>query len=272
MSPVFGHGALRLYLLSLLAEAPRHGYELMQALSDRFGGTYSPSAGTIYPRLSKLEEEGLLTKSTDGRKTTYEITDAGRAELAAREGELRELEGEITDSVRRMASDVRAGVKSAMQALRADLAAAERDARGTPPTPSTPTPPQREERGWFEAHQRPACAPDPSVPEWQSSPSSSVPNPVSTPWPEAEPSWPGPPSPEASWSALDDAADAPHPAERAAARMAVHDIDLALTEFRQQVRDAARVDRGERVSTAKAASVRVELEAALLRIKSVLGS
>ncbi|MET4098273.1 DNA-binding PadR family transcriptional regulator [Agrococcus sp. UYP10] len=271
MSPVFGHGALRLYLLSLLAEAPRHGYELMQALSDRFGGTYSPSAGTIYPRLSKLEEEGLLTKSTDGRKTTYEITDAGRAELAAREGELRELEGEITDSVRRMASDVRAGVKSAMQALRADLAAAERDARGTPPTPSTPTPPEREERGWFEAHARPASPPDPSLPERPvpaSSPtSSSVPNPVSTPWPEPEPSWTGP-----SWTEASNPADVPHPAERAAARMAIHDIDLALTEFRQQVRDAARADRGERVSTAKAASVRVELEAALLRIKSVLGS
>ena len=122
MTPVFGHGALRLYLLSLLAESPRHGYELMQALRDRFGGTYSPSAGTIYPRLSKLEEEGLLTKSVDGRKTTYEITDAGRAELAAREGELRGLEGEINDSVRRMASDVRAGGKSAMQALRAAAA------------------------------------------------------------------------------------------------------------------------------------------------------
>ncbi|ROR66091.1 DNA-binding PadR family transcriptional regulator [Agrococcus jenensis] len=277
MSPVFGHGALRLYLLSLLAEAPRHGYELMQALSDRFGGTYSPSAGTIYPRLSKLEEEGLLTKSTDGRKTTYEITDAGRAELAAREGELRELEGEITDSVRRMASDVRAGVKSAMQALRADLAAAERDARGTPPTPSTPTPPEREERGWFEAHTPPASAPDPSARERRSSPSSSVPNPASAPWPEAEPSWPehswpasSPAAP--SWTEAGTSADAAHPAERAAARMAVHDIDLALTEFRQQVREAARADRGERVSTAKAASVRVELEAALLRIKSVLGS
>ena len=75
--PVFAHGNLRLYLLALLEERPRHGYELIQALSDRFGGTYSPSAGTIYPRLSKLEEEGLVTKSTDGRKTVYEITDAG---------------------------------------------------------------------------------------------------------------------------------------------------------------------------------------------------
>ncbi|MGM1028703.1 MAG: helix-turn-helix transcriptional regulator [Actinomycetota bacterium] len=240
MSPVFGHGALRLYLLSLLAEAPRHGYELMQALSDRFGGTYSPSAGTIYPRLSKLEEEGLLTKSVDGRKTTYEITDAGRAELAAREGELRGLESEINDSVRRMASDVRAGVKSAMQALRADLAAAERDARSAP---SAPRPPAEPEGADASAPTRPDAS-----------------GPVSNPWAQPEPA----PSQERS--------DAPHPAEQTAARMAVHDIDLALTDFRQEVRDAARADRGERLSAAKAASVRVELEAALLRIKSVLGS
>jgi DNA-binding PadR family transcriptional regulator len=90
--PVFAHGNLRLYLLALLEEQPRHGYELIQALSDRFGGTYSPSAGTIYPRLAKLEEEGLVTKRTDGRKSVYEITDAGRAELESRRHELDAIE------------------------------------------------------------------------------------------------------------------------------------------------------------------------------------
>ena len=107
MSAMFAHGSLRLYLLSLLAERPRNGYELIQSLSDRFGGTYSPSAGTIYPRLAKLEEEGLVTKSADGRKTVYEITDTGRAELLAREGELGAIEDEVTDSVRRLADQVR---------------------------------------------------------------------------------------------------------------------------------------------------------------------
>ena len=75
MTPVFQHGDLRLYLLLLLDEAPRHGYDLIQALTDRTGGTYTPSAGTIYPRLAKLEEEGLVTKTVDGRKTIYEITE-----------------------------------------------------------------------------------------------------------------------------------------------------------------------------------------------------
>lgn len=130
MTPaVFAHGSLRLYLLSLLAEEPRHGYELIQALSDRFGGTYVPSAGTIYPRLAKLEEEGLVTKTTDGRKTVYSITDAGRAELAAREHELGAIEEEVTDSVRRLADEVRAGVNDAMRTLRAELASAAREAK-----------------------------------------------------------------------------------------------------------------------------------------------
>ena len=127
--PVFAHGHLRLYLLSLLADAPMHGYEVIQALEERFGGTYVPSAGTIYPRLAKLEEDGLVTKSTDGRKTVYEITEAGRAELAARAGELDGIENGVTDSVRRLADDVRTSVNSAMKTLRADLASAARDAR-----------------------------------------------------------------------------------------------------------------------------------------------
>ena len=126
MSPVFSHGDLRLYLLNLLDEGPRHGYDIMQALSDRTGGTYTPSAGTVYPRLAKLEEEGLVTKSVDGRKTVYEITEAGRAEVASRQGDLEGIEAGLTDSVRLIADEVRGSVREAMKSLRADLAAASR--------------------------------------------------------------------------------------------------------------------------------------------------
>jgi DNA-binding PadR family transcriptional regulator len=130
MSPaIFAHGHLRLYLLSLLSERSMHGYELIQAMSDRFGGTYVPSAGTIYPRLAKLEEEGLVTKEADGRKTVYAITDAGRAELKERGPELDGIETELSDSVRRLADEVRASVTDAMKTLRADLAAAAREVR-----------------------------------------------------------------------------------------------------------------------------------------------
>jgi DNA-binding PadR family transcriptional regulator len=141
MTPIFAHGSLRLYLLSLLAERPRHGYELIQALSDRFGGTYSPSAGTIYPRLAKLEEEGLVTKTAGDRKTVYEITDAGRAELAARADDLASIENEVTDSVRRLADEVRTGVTEAMKSLRADLAAAARQKPAEPTKSSADTRP-----------------------------------------------------------------------------------------------------------------------------------
>ncbi|WP_210479906.1 PadR family transcriptional regulator [Naasia sp. SYSU D00948] len=127
---VFGHGRLRLYLLSLLEERPRHGYELIQALEERSGGTYSPSAGTVYPRLAKLEEEGLVRRESDGRRTVYAITEQGRRELDARRGELAGIEDDLTDSVRRIADEVRSGVDQAMRSLRAELAAAAASARG----------------------------------------------------------------------------------------------------------------------------------------------
>ncbi len=155
MSPVFSHGDLRLYLLNLLDEGPRHGYDIMQALSDRTGGTYTPSAGTIYPRLAKLEEEGLVTKSIDGRKTVYEITEAGRAEVASRAGDLEGIEAGLTDSVRLIADEVRGSVREAMKSLRADLAAATRDERAAaasaPPPGDDPRVQSREQMHRAEA-------------------------------------------------------------------------------------------------------------------------
>ena len=130
MTPaVFAHGNLRLYLLSLLSETSMHGYELMQALDERFGGTYKPSAGTIYPRLAKLEDEGLVTKLKEGRRAIYAITEAGRSELQARRSELDAIEVDVTDSVRRLADEVRSSVSEAMKSLRADLASAAREAQ-----------------------------------------------------------------------------------------------------------------------------------------------
>ncbi len=129
MPPVFAHGALRLYLLALLAEGDKHGYDIIRALSDRFGGTYSPSAGTVYPRLAKLEEEGLVATASDGRRTVYSITDAGRRELAARQDELAGVEADISASVRRLADGLRDELRSSMKGLRADLAASAESAR-----------------------------------------------------------------------------------------------------------------------------------------------
>ncbi|MHC2998317.1 PadR family transcriptional regulator [Microbacterium sp. HJ5] len=140
MSPVFSHGDLRLYLLNLLDEGPRHGYDIMQALSDRTGGTYTPSAGTIYPRLAKLEEEGLVTKTVDGRKTVYSITEAGHAEVTSRAGDLEGIEAGLADSVRLIADEVRGSVREAMKSLRADLAAAGAEERTTATRPPADDP------------------------------------------------------------------------------------------------------------------------------------
>ena len=122
MTPVFGHGRLRLYLLKLLDESPRHGYEIIQQLRERFAGLYSPSAGTVYPRLARLETEGLIRHETDGGRKVYQITDAGRAELEARAGELEELETEIRASARDLAEGIRQEVRESAKAVQQELA------------------------------------------------------------------------------------------------------------------------------------------------------
>jgi DNA-binding PadR family transcriptional regulator len=129
MSPVFGHGRLRLYLLKLLDESPRHGYDMIRALEDRFLGLYAPSAGTVYPRLSRLETEGLVTVADEDGRKVYSITDAGRAELTARQDELVDIESDITGSVRDLATDIRTDVRGSVEDLRAELKSAARDVR-----------------------------------------------------------------------------------------------------------------------------------------------
>ncbi|MFD8737288.1 helix-turn-helix transcriptional regulator [Streptomyces sp. NPDC059618] len=129
MAPVFAHGRLRLYLLKLLDEAPRHGYEVIRLLEERFQGLYAPSAGTVYPRLAKLEAEGLVTHTSEGGRKVYAITDAGRAELADRSGELADLELEIRESVAELAAEIRADVRGAAGDLRREMLAAATEAR-----------------------------------------------------------------------------------------------------------------------------------------------
>lgn len=131
MPPVFAHGRLRLYLLKLLDEAPRHGYEVIRLLEERFQGLYAPSAGTVYPRLAKLEAEGLVTHATEGGRKVYSITDAGREELAGRTGELADLELEIRDSVSELAAEIRDDVRGAAGKLRSEMRAAANESRHT---------------------------------------------------------------------------------------------------------------------------------------------
>ena len=72
-------GDLRLIVLALLNEGPRHGYEIIKELEERSSGVYSPSPGVVYPTLTYLEEVGYATSSAEGSKKVYSITDTGRA-------------------------------------------------------------------------------------------------------------------------------------------------------------------------------------------------
>lgn len=75
-------GKVRPLILAVLHDQPMHGYQIMQELETRTGGRWRPSAGTIYPTLQQLEDEGLVRlQEEDGRKV-YSLTDAGRAEAA----------------------------------------------------------------------------------------------------------------------------------------------------------------------------------------------
>jgi DNA-binding PadR family transcriptional regulator len=127
VSPVFAHGRLRLYLLKLLEESPRHGYEVIRLLQDRFLGIYSPSPGTIYPRLARLEEEGLVTHEVLKGKKIYSITDKGRAELGKRLDELAVLEEEITATAQQFARGVTEDVRATVRSMREDLSSALRN-------------------------------------------------------------------------------------------------------------------------------------------------
>ena len=71
-------GDLRLIVLALLNEGPRHGYEIIKELEEKSSGVYSPSPGVVYPTLTYLEEVGYATSSAEGSKKVYSITDAGR--------------------------------------------------------------------------------------------------------------------------------------------------------------------------------------------------
>jgi DNA-binding PadR family transcriptional regulator len=70
-------------VLLLLAEEPMHGYQLMQAIADRTGGRWTPSPGAIYPTISQLEDEGLVTVTAEAGRKLVTLTDAGREHVEA---------------------------------------------------------------------------------------------------------------------------------------------------------------------------------------------
>jgi DNA-binding PadR family transcriptional regulator len=112
----FGRDQLRLLLLQLVAEEPRHGYDLIKAIEERSRGHYSPSPGVIYPALSLLADEGLIAEqASDDQRRKFAVTDAGTAALAAAEEDARQAMDRLNalgeDADRRRAPSIdRAGM------------------------------------------------------------------------------------------------------------------------------------------------------------------
>ena len=88
----FAPGELPLVLLAVLGAQPRHGYELMAELDRLFSPAYRSSAGSVYPAIAALDEEGLITASSPGPRKTYRLTPAGRSALAKRRSALAAIE------------------------------------------------------------------------------------------------------------------------------------------------------------------------------------
>ena len=76
-------GDVRASILSLLRDRPMHGYEMIQEIAERSGGTWKPSPGSVYPTLQLLEDQGLISSESEGGKKLFALTDDGRTEAEA---------------------------------------------------------------------------------------------------------------------------------------------------------------------------------------------
>jgi DNA-binding PadR family transcriptional regulator len=121
---MFGHGDLKLLLLALIEPQPRHGYELIRAIEDLCGGTYTPSPGAIYPTLTFLEEAGYTTihQADEGAKKQYAITDEGRSFLAKNRVDVEAVMQRMKLSARMMARlTVPSAIRESVHALKSAL-------------------------------------------------------------------------------------------------------------------------------------------------------
>lgn len=115
----FDSGELKLLLLHLISERPRHGYDLIREIEERSGGVYAPSPGVIYPTLTLLEDMGLIDEQTsDGSKKLFAITDAGTAHLAERKDVVEALIARVTEMGEARSRTDRSSVRRAMGNLR----------------------------------------------------------------------------------------------------------------------------------------------------------
>jgi len=119
-SPMFESGEVKFVILRLLKEKPRHGYEVIKVLEEKFGGYYTPSAGTVYPTLQLLEDEGYIRADDSEGKKVYHITPEGERYLEQH----RDLLEEILDRVRETVRDFTGGGLGELQGAFVHLAGA----------------------------------------------------------------------------------------------------------------------------------------------------
>jgi len=119
---MFDGGELRLVLLRLIEESPRHGYDLIREIEERTGGAYAPSPGVVYPTLTMLDEMGLIEEQkSEGSKKQFAITQAGQAHLTEREAEVEALFARL-EAMGSMRERTRGGpIRRAMRNLRSVL-------------------------------------------------------------------------------------------------------------------------------------------------------
>ncbi|HEY7899784.1 MAG TPA: PadR family transcriptional regulator [Caulobacteraceae bacterium] len=119
---VFEQGDLRLVLLRLIADKPSHGYELIKAVEEKFGGGYSPSPGVIYPTLTLLEEIGQIRAvQAEGSRKAFEITDEGRAALEENRGSVDGIFRRMSEAAERLGASPPHQILRAMENLRLAL-------------------------------------------------------------------------------------------------------------------------------------------------------
>ena len=129
---VFDGGELRLVLLKLIEEQPRHGYDLIREIEERTGGLYAPSAGVVYPTLTMLTDMGLIAEQeSEGAKKVFAVTTAGQAHLTEREELVAALMARLTElgeardrgrrgPIRRAMSNLRSVLQGALDEANAD--------------------------------------------------------------------------------------------------------------------------------------------------------
>ncbi|HVB14884.1 MAG TPA: PadR family transcriptional regulator [Candidatus Dormibacteraeota bacterium] len=112
---------MRLYVLSLLGDGERHGYQIIRTLKERIGGDYTPSAGTVYPRLRQLEREGLVRTRQEAGRIFYRLTGAGESALREQATEIQELETEVGRIAHGLATQLKSEVQNSARELQEEL-------------------------------------------------------------------------------------------------------------------------------------------------------